>query len=121
MRLQRRVHRLKIDKPCPILSFCQLNDLVCVTPTQGPVGFDTFNDHRQLVHVRHHPGGASASEAGMISGLCGVRVAAGGTCAAHQPDQVAGVIDPHLVDDGFELAGADVTYRVLLAARPVTP
>ncbi len=36
-------------------------------------------------------------------------------------DQVAGVVGPHVVDEGLQFAGTHRPHRVLLAARPVGP
>jgi hypothetical protein len=41
--------------------------------------------------------------------------------ASNEADQVAGTINPRLVDMGFEFAAADIAHRFLLTARTVGP
>jgi hypothetical protein len=67
---------------------------------QRAVRRHAFDEHRQLVHVSHHPRGRSAA-------------------ARDQAHQISGLVDPNLIDDGLEFAPAHVADRVLLAAGPV--
>jgi hypothetical protein len=73
---------------------------------QGCILLDALHDHRQLVHMRHHPRRPRA----FVSGA-----------APDQADQICGLVDPELVDRRLELAATDVANGVLLAARPVCP
>jgi hypothetical protein len=69
--------------------------------------------------VRHDPrrGARSGGRRRPVAVACVLR----GTLRSDVADEVAGVVAPHVVDEGFQLAGAHGTNRVFLAARPVGP
>ncbi len=76
-----------------------------VGEVQAAVGKDALDQHRQLVHVRHHADRRTTL--------------AGGT--PQQAHDVAGRIHPHLVHQRTQFPAADVANRVLLPARAVRP
>jgi hypothetical protein len=78
---------------------------------QRAVGLDRLDQHGQFVHVRHHPRRCAGSHRGFVAGAIRSEIT----------DQLARVIGPHIVDDGFQFAGTHRAHRVLLAARSVSP
>ena len=84
---------------------------------QCAVRFDALDQHGQFVHVRHDP--CRAAPGNRVRPVPVVaRLSIG---SADVADEVAGVVGPHVVDQGLQLAGADGPHRFFLAARPVGP
>ena len=90
---------------------------------QCAVGFDPFDEHGQFVHVCHDPRRRAGCGSGFrpVAALIHRSVVAGTIRSADIADQVAGIVDPHVVDEGLQFAGTHSAHRVFLAARTVTP
>ncbi|BDB45153.1 hypothetical protein IWGMT90018_55990 [Mycobacterium kiyosense] len=84
---------------------------------QRAVRFHPLDQHGQLVQVRHDECGGPAGPRLFppVAARPGLRA------GADEPDQVSGLVHPHVVDDRLEFAGADRAHGVLLTARPVGP
>ena len=78
---------------------------------QRTVRLDALDHHGQLVHVRHDPYRRPAGD--RARPLAMVARPGGGRFGADVADQVPGVVDPHVVDQGSQFTGA---YR--RAPRP---
>src|SRR6202034_4399169 len=65
------------------------------------------------------PGARPRRRGPTVPALRGAGIGTG--CSADKPDQAAGIVDPHIVDDGLQFASAHGAHRVLLTAWPVGP
>jgi hypothetical protein len=63
------------------------------------------------------PAGDRARPVPVVAGRSGVCAIVGADVA----DQVARVVDPHVVDQGLQLAGTHRAHRFFLAAWPIRP
>jgi len=84
---------------------------------QRAVRFDPLDQHGQFIHVRHDPcRTASGDRARPVPVVARLSIG-----SADEADQVAGVVGPHVVDQGLQLAGTHRAHRVLLTTRSVRP
>ena len=86
---------------------------------QRAVRLHPLDEHGQFVHVRHDPRGDAGFRGRPVTMPAPGAIGRG--VGGDIPDQIAGVVGPHVVDDGLQFAGTHGAHVGFQPARPVGP